>query len=394
MPMKPLVSVIIPTRNRAHCLPNALNSICAQEGLGEAFDVEIIVVDDGSSDETPDVVRGYPLVHYIRLAERRGVSGAQNEGLRAVQGSYVTFLGDDDEWLPHKLRVQVPLLAAHPEVDVVYSQALVRLDGSESLYPDATRAPSGSVFTALLLENIYSHFAAFLARRTAFERVGEFDESLESFEDYDLSLRLAFHSSFLFVSGAVTIYNPSPTGLWLGRVATTAGAADACRVIDKALQMLPDDVQHLELKRTARARVALGAAGWLRDLDQGRAMMARTLREYPESLLDEGSRDRVARMLEQAFLSESSVARVRDICAQILGATRGATVRGRWWIRRVIAAFWARKAHALAYGPQPNGLAAAHAAFCALVTAPWYLIRRPRLARIIARGLLWPAANS
>ncbi|HWW84225.1 MAG TPA: glycosyltransferase [Vicinamibacterales bacterium] len=393
MPVKPLVSVIIPTRNRAHCLPNALNSICAQEGLGKAFDVEIIVVDDASSDQTPDVVRGYPLVRYIRLVERRGVSGAQNEGLRAVQGSYVTFLGDDDEWLPHKLRVQVPLLAAHPEVDVVYSQALVRRDGSESLYPDATRAPSGSVFPAMLLESFCGHFAAFLARRTAFEKVGGFDESLESFEDYDLSLRLAFHFSFLFVSGAVTIYNPSPTGLWLGRAATTAGAADLCRVIDKALQMLPDDVQHLELKRKARARVALAAAGWLRDLEQGRTMMAGTLREYPESLLDGVSRDRVARMLEQAFLSES-VARVRDICAQIEGATRGATATGRWWIRRVIAAFWARKAHALAYGPQPNCVDAAHAAFFALASAPWYLIRRPRLARIIARGLLWPAPNS
>ena len=74
--MRPLVTAIVPTRNRAYCLPRAVESICAQEGRGELFDVEVIVVDDASSDTTPEVIRPYDAVRYVRLAENRGVAAA------------------------------------------------------------------------------------------------------------------------------------------------------------------------------------------------------------------------------------------------------------------------------------------------------------------------------
>src|SRR5947209_8685894 len=106
----PLVSAIIPTHNRAYCLPRAIESVLGQEGLGEQFELETIVVDDGSSDGTRDVVRRHPGVRYIRLPSRRGVPAALNAGVRASTGSLITFLGSDDEWLPHKLRTQLPAL--------------------------------------------------------------------------------------------------------------------------------------------------------------------------------------------------------------------------------------------------------------------------------------------
>ena len=117
--VRPLVSAIIPTHNRAHCLSRAVDSIYAQEGLGEHFDIEIIVVDDASSDSTTEVVRRYSGVRYIRQPERRGVSAALNAGLRASTGCCIVFLDDDDVWLPHKLRVQVLQLEAHIDVGVV-----------------------------------------------------------------------------------------------------------------------------------------------------------------------------------------------------------------------------------------------------------------------------------
>ena len=143
---RPLVSAIIPTHNRARCLSRAVDSIYAQEGLGQHFDIEIIVVDDASSDSTTDVVRRFSGVRYIRQPERRGVSPALNAGLRASTGCYISFLGDDDLWLPHKLHVQVPQLESHTDVGVVYGQSLIRRGAVERLEPEVRRAPSGWVF--------------------------------------------------------------------------------------------------------------------------------------------------------------------------------------------------------------------------------------------------------
>ena len=188
--MRPLVSTIIPTRNRAHCLPRAIESILAQEGLGEEFELEAIVVDDGSSDRTRDVVRRYPGLRYIRLPARRGVSAALNAGLRAATGRFITFLDDDDEWLPHKLRVQVSLLHSHPEAGVVYGQVRLLRPGREQLYPEIGQAPSGRVLHEMLLDNFCGTHAAMLIRRDAIEQAGGFDEALDCCEDFDLSLRL------------------------------------------------------------------------------------------------------------------------------------------------------------------------------------------------------------
>ena len=99
---KPLVSVVIPTYNRAALLDEALSSAGAQEGAGTLFDEEIVVVDDASSDEMPAVVRRHPPVRYIRHATNRGGSAARNTGMAATSGSLIAFL-DDDLWLPNKL---------------------------------------------------------------------------------------------------------------------------------------------------------------------------------------------------------------------------------------------------------------------------------------------------
>jgi hypothetical protein len=256
----PLVSVVIPTRNRAHCLPRALESVQAQDGLGTHFGVETIVVDDGSTDETPRVVRRYSAVRSIHLPSSRGVSAALNEGVRASTGAYITFLGDDDEWLPHKLVAQVSLLEAHREVGVVYGQALVRFGDRQHLYPDIGRAPSGWVFGDMLTDNFCGHHAALLVRREALARAGSFDETLTTFEDFDLSLRLARCARFLFAPGAVTIYNLSSQGSLLTGVATGTAATDAARVVEKAVRLLADYGEDAALVRAIRARDPLELA--------------------------------------------------------------------------------------------------------------------------------------
>src|ERR1017187_7936626 len=100
-PVNPTVSVVIPTYNRARILPRAVKSVVSQT----LEDWELLVVDDGSADDTEQVVAAFgdSRIHYIRHERNRGQSAAQNTGIRASRGTYVAFLDSDDEWLPEKL---------------------------------------------------------------------------------------------------------------------------------------------------------------------------------------------------------------------------------------------------------------------------------------------------
>src|SRR6478672_6657883 len=102
----PVVSVVIPTHNRANLLNGAIDSVYQQEGIGEYFRIEVIVVDDASTDSTSEVVSRYPAIRYLKLSTNLGPAGARNAGIRASSGKYVALLDDDDIWLPHRLRVQ------------------------------------------------------------------------------------------------------------------------------------------------------------------------------------------------------------------------------------------------------------------------------------------------
>lgn len=143
----PTVSVIIPTYNRRESLRRALDTVLVQEGLDWTFRAEVLVVDDGSTDGTPDVVRAYDKVQYLRHDVNRGPSAARNTGVAAATGEYVAFLDDDDLWLPHKLRTQLRRLVDDPSVGLVYSQVLVQTGRGDFVWPHWT--PEGSVLPAL-----------------------------------------------------------------------------------------------------------------------------------------------------------------------------------------------------------------------------------------------------
>jgi len=391
------VSVIIPTHNRADYLPRALDSVYGQEGRGDHFDLEVIVVDDASSDATPSVIRAYPEIRYIRFPERRGVSAATNAALQASRGCYITFLDDDDVWLHHKLRVQVPLLKAHPDIGIVYGQSLVRSEGSEQLYPDARNAPSGWVFLDMLMNNFCGHHASLLARRTAFEKAGHFDETLTSNVDYDVSLRLAFHVPFLFMPGAVDVYNLSPKGLWLTRAASGMGRADVARVIEKALKLLPNSPQYEEVKRVARARVMLNAVYPLLlagNFALTRATVVTSLRTHPWIIRHDWARGTLGDAASKVALSTTSpVLTVRELCAEIRSAAVIRTLRDRWCVRCAIGTIWAGTAQALASRDPARDRDSAYAAAAAIATMPT-LIRSLALLRLIVRGVLGRRAEA
>ena len=338
---KPLVSAIIPTHNRAHCLPRAIESILAQRGVDEEFEVETIVVDDGSTDATETVVRRYSRVRYIRLPFRQGVSAALNHGVRASTGSFLSFLGDDDVWLPHKLELQVPVLCANPEVGVVYGQAVVPEAGSQRLYPTVDRAPSGWVFLDMLMYSFCAHHAAFLARREALERAGEFDESLATHEDYDVSLRMARHCQFLFVPAVVTVYNQTPNGQYLGSVPSGAAARDLSLVIEKALRTLPDSPDYAALKDAARARAALEptyALDKLGEVARAREQLLDALRTYPWALDHDWGRRYVTSFATRRVREGTSPdAVVGELYGQLQLLTGPDHAGEEWWMELLAA---------------------------------------------------------
>ncbi len=249
---RPLVSVILPTHNRAGLLRGAIASVLAQEGAGTLFDLETILIDDASSDSTPDVARQYPGLKYLRLDHKQNVSVARNVGITASTGQYLAFLDDDDMWLPHRLRVQVPILETQPEIGVIYGQGIaVTETGQAAIWPAV--CPSGRVFeTFLTLAEDIHNVDTWLVRRTAFEAAGLFDECLPTLEHNDMALRLAFHVSWKFVPGPVSYGRLLTDGMWVTNIRNGVAVGALRRVIDRALNLLPR-AQYDRLQHEARA---------------------------------------------------------------------------------------------------------------------------------------------
>jgi glycosyltransferase involved in cell wall biosynthesis len=179
------VSVIIPSYNRATTLSEAINSVMAQD----YHDFEIIVVDDGSTDNTPDILQAFPKMVVVRQ-DRQGVSAARNAGIAQASGRLVAFLDSDDLWLPAKLATQVAFFDSNPDALICQTEEIWIRNGMRVNPKKRHKKPSGMVFTRSLELCIVSP-SAVMMRSSLFDEVGVFDESLPVCEDYDLWLRVA-----------------------------------------------------------------------------------------------------------------------------------------------------------------------------------------------------------
>lgn len=182
-----LVSVVIPTCNRAALVQDAIESVLAVERQG--FELEVLVVDDGSSDDTVSIVAQYP----VTLVQTRGVgaAGARNAGITAAHGDFIAFLDDDDTWLPTNVTPQLKAFAANPAYGAVHAQVLRTLPDRMPFGAPEPAGPlsSGWIFDDLL--HYWPQIAALLVRRSVFEEIGLFDETLRSEEEWDMILRIA-----------------------------------------------------------------------------------------------------------------------------------------------------------------------------------------------------------
>jgi len=198
--------VIIPTYNRASLVTSAIKSVINQTYQ----DYEIIVIDDGSTDNTLDVLAAYSdQIKYVLLPHSGNPATARNAGLSIAEGEYVAFLDSDDEWLPEKLERQVQILNSNPEIGLICSNALVRYHGREQmdqLYLHPDWGFSGSVLPELLERN-FIITSTTIIRRAILEKTGAFCQlPALTAEDYDLWLRIASLSNIHFIPDALAIY--------------------------------------------------------------------------------------------------------------------------------------------------------------------------------------------
>ena len=181
---KPLVSVIIPTHNRGWCLNDAVDSVFSQT-YGT---YELIVVDDGSSDDTQERLSRYDNMTVL-TQPNRGVSAARNRGIASSKGELIAFLDSDDIWLPEKLSAQVDFFRRHPEAEICQTQENWIRNGKR-MNPGRRHAKNSGFFFQRSLGLCLVSPSAVMIRKRLFSMVGLFDETLPVCEDYDLWLRI------------------------------------------------------------------------------------------------------------------------------------------------------------------------------------------------------------
>jgi len=186
----PTASVIIPSYNRAHIVSQAILSV-----LNQTYqDFEIIIVDDGSTDNTERVVNNFNdlRIRYIRHELNRGASAARNSGIWAARSEYIGFLDSDDEWLTEKLLKQVcKLQRSENKVALVYTGEILVEDGAENPFERKILSISGNVFERLLQGDFIGTCSSVMVRTNAIKKTGGFDEQLHSREDWDIWLRIS-----------------------------------------------------------------------------------------------------------------------------------------------------------------------------------------------------------
>ena len=234
----------MPTYNCAQFLPDAVESV-----LNQTYpEWECIIVDDGSTDNTKEIVQNYYLnrnrVKYLSLPRNRGPSAARNVGIKESRGEYLVFLDADDYISPTKIEKEVNVLENHPEVGWVYEKSLTIDDKSKQVIrrlPEMAlkpkeKPPEGRIFNKLLGRNLMPVNAVMIKKKIV-ENVGLFDESLKSYEDWDLWLRVAIKYNIKFINETLAFVRLRSHSLQSDSITFYS---ERIKVINKIYKMHPD----------------------------------------------------------------------------------------------------------------------------------------------------------
>jgi glycosyltransferase involved in cell wall biosynthesis len=233
---KPIVSVIILTYQRAYWVKEAIESVLSQTYK----DYEIIVINDGSTDNTAEVLSQFQNNIKIIEQKNKGVAAARNIAINNSQGRYIAFLDDDDIWLPTKLEKQIMLLEANDKIGLIYSD-MSYFDEKE-IFPETTakKRPLPLARISWMLfpyPNLTPRPSSVVVRQETLDEIGLFDESLTTCEDYDLWLRICEKWLFYYLDEPLTMYRLSDTNMSKNQERTLISSL---QVQEKAIERHPD----------------------------------------------------------------------------------------------------------------------------------------------------------
>jgi glycosyltransferase involved in cell wall biosynthesis len=250
-----LISVVIPAYNYARYLDQAIESVLSQT----YENIEIIVVDDGSIDNTQQVVTGihHPQLKYI-YQENRGLSAARNTGIRSSHGEFIGFLDADDYWLPSKLVFQMELFQKLPDSGLIYGGYNVVNKVGDFLACRTPEAVEKDWYKELLLRNyVAGSSSTSLVRRECFSLLGGFDENLRAVEDWDMWLRIARYFPLRCVQESVSCIRLHDSNMTQNPALLLSGFI---KVINKNLSASDQDPDILNHKNQIYANAYLRAA--------------------------------------------------------------------------------------------------------------------------------------
>ncbi|MCK4786748.1 MAG: glycosyltransferase [Desulfobacteraceae bacterium] len=274
----PTVSVIIPTYNRAHVLGRSIQSV-----LNQTFqDFELIIVDDGSTDDTETLVNRLrsKKIKYIRHQVNQGgsVAPTPNTGLRLAKGDYIAFQDDDDEWIPEKLERQMKVMCtAPPEVGVVYARC-TKYDSLGNYIPPLKVAKKEGYLFKQLLNECYIQWTTALIKKECFNKVGLINESMLYARDWEFLLRVSQHYQFLYIDDPLVIIYELPESR---RLKHERLIVDIQRILEMYFPQIKQDRKVLAkyYYHIARLSCMLGRIG------QGRHYYLKSLKAYPMDIV-------------------------------------------------------------------------------------------------------------
>ena len=238
----PRASIIIATHSRPQQLPRAVESARAA-----GREVEIVVVDDASSDETAEVCRSLSGINYVRLDRNQRVAGARNVGLVASRGEYLSFLDDDDTRLPGSLDAQLEALHQEPQAGLIYGQAILgdhEGKAERNSYP--ADCPQGDIFWKLLSRN-FIPCGSVVFRRSCLSSLGLLDDSIPGLDDWDLWVRIAEIYPIMALKTPVITWRRSTP-------ASGQGTSEAAGLVSLSVQQFRNCWMKLPRARTASRR--------------------------------------------------------------------------------------------------------------------------------------------
>jgi GT2 family glycosyltransferase len=298
----PTISVIVPAYNAERTILETIKSVQQQSFT----DFELIVINDGSSDRTLELLLA---VEDSRLKifsyENGGLPVARNRGISHAGGEFIAFLDADDLWTPDKLELQLAALQKHPKAGVAYSWTHFMDEQGGSFHAGEPILFEGDVYADLLVWNFIASGSNPLIRKQAIESVGEFDPTLRSCEDWDLWLRLAARWPFVVVPKPQILYRLSSTSM-SSKIKVMEEAH--LTTIERAFQSAPQEIQHLKhqilanvyrfLAHLCLTRVPNGVGA-----KQAAQKLQTAIRLYPQILLERKTQVLVVKLVLIRLLS-------------------------------------------------------------------------------------------